>query len=488
MKLIAPPSKSTKEDKKRAAEKLANLSSFKWVHEMWQLAKSLDGTRLIEDMSVVLWEHLAAYGHVDTDINSWHFYIDDYDRAKEHIKNVIAETYHGSRFNYIEGYQQRGVPLINSEYGGVGALDGDRDISWSFRFLTNELRVHGQLSAYIYTELHDVEWEYNGLLNYDRTPKEMGYPTTIINQGNVLPIDAPPIKAQGPGTEVETNVYSSHFSRRRCDDVTLHWIYSGIDTLGTIHPSLARGFAKIQFPHHRVELARTIALTLPAQSMLCTLSVAAVQADGQTVASNYIQHFVSDGPLPEREEAGKTLVLRRRVTDWIDAEWSDGHSSREDAAKSGSCHGSGCGYFEWEFTDEVIALIGQARRVRVFCEASARRLDTPQTDSHRYPTSFELSINDLTVHRTLLPDHPHDARGALSYLRGGRGAYGYLMRAAFEGELLQQVAATARTSGTLRFRCAVPAHTPPHGGLTVYDFDCGRFPISPTIVIEWEQG
>jgi hypothetical protein len=95
---------------------------------MWELAKSLDPTRLIEDMSVVVWEHLAAYGHVDTDVNSWHFYIDDYARAKAHIEKVVAMTYRGSTFNYIEGYQQRGVPLINSEYGGVGALDGDVDV------------------------------------------------------------------------------------------------------------------------------------------------------------------------------------------------------------------------------------------------------------------------------------------------------------------------------------------------------------------------
>lgn len=488
MKLIAPPSKATKEEKKRAAEKLANLSSFKWVHEMWQLAKSLDGSRLIEDMSVVLWEHLAAYGHVDTDINSWHFYIDDYAKAKAHIENVISKTYRGSNFNYIEGYQQRGVPLINSEYGGVGALDGDRDVSWSFKFLTNELRIHGQLSAYIFTELHDVEWEYNGLLNYDRTAKELGYHPTIINQGDVLPINAPPISSQPPGSSLEIDVFSSHFSRRRCDGVTLHWLYSGIDTLGTVYPAIARGRARIPFTHHRVELARKIALAMPAQPMLCTLAVAAVLPDGQTVAGNYVQHFVSDGSLPEREDNGKTLILRRRVTDWIDAEWSASHSTREEASQAGCCYGYGSGYFEWEFTDEVIPLIGQARRVRVFCEASARRSDTPQTDSHRYPTNFELLINELPVHRTLLPDHPHDTRGALSYLRGGRGAYGYLMRAAFEGELLQQVAATAAKSGTLRFRCAVPAHAPPHGGLTVYDFDCGRYPISPTIVIEWEQG
>ncbi|MEO6003059.1 MAG: sugar-binding domain-containing protein [Opitutus sp.] len=488
MKLIAPPSKASKEEKKLAAEKLANLSSFKWVHEMWQLAKSLDSTRLIEDMSVVLWEHLAAYGHVDTDINSWHFYLDDYAKAKAHIESVIAKTYRGSNFNYIEGYQQRGVPLINSEYGGVGALDGDRDVSWSFKFLTNELRIHGQLSAYIYTELHDVEWEYNGLLNYDRTPKELGYHPTIINQGDVLPINAAPISRVMPGAAVEVEVFSSHFSRRRCDGVTLHWLYSGIDTLGTLYPALARGRARIPFTHHRVELARKIALAAPTQPMLCNLSVAAVLPDGQTVAGNYIQHFISDGAVSEREDNGKTLILRRRVTDWVDAEWSVSHSTREEAAALGCCFGYGSGFFEWEFTDEVIPLIGQARRVRVFCEASARRSDTPQTDSHRYPTNFELLINDLPVHRTLLPDHPHDTRGALSYLRGGRGAYGYLMRAAFEGELLQQVAATVAQNGTLRFRCAVPADSPPHGGLTVYDFDCGRYPISPTIVIEWEQG
>jgi hypothetical protein len=488
MKLITPTTRATKQRAREAAAKLANTSSFQWVHEMWQLAKQLDPTRLIEDMSVVVWEHLAAYGHVDTDINSWHFYIDDYARAKAHIENVVAKTHPGSNFNYIEGYQQRDAPLINSEYGGVGALDGDRDVSWSFKFLTNELRRHGQLSAYIFTELHDVEWEYNGLLNYDRTPKEFGYPPTIINQGDVLPVNAAPISTVAPGAPLEVEVLSSHFSRRRCENVTLHWLYSGIDTLGTHHPALARGRARIPFTHHRVELARQLTLQAPAQPMLCTLSVAAVLPDGTPVAGNFVQHFVTAGPLLERDDQGNTLILRRRVTDWIDAEWSGTHSSRDEAAQAGSCHGHGHGFFEWEFTDEVIPLIGQAKRVRVFCEVSARRPDTPQTDSHRFPTQFELLINDLPVHRTLLPDHPHDTRGALSYLRGGRGAYGYLMRAAFEGALLERVAATAARNGTLRFRCAVPADARPHGGLTVYDYDCGRFPIGPTIVIEWEQG
>ena len=108
----------------------------------------------------------------------------------------------GSRFNYVAGFRAGRAPLITSEYGGVGALDGDRDISWSFKFLTNELRRQPKLSAYVFTQLHDVEWEYNGFLNYDRTPKEFGYDPTIINAGDVLPVDSaagPPRRARGAG-------------------------------------------------------------------------------------------------------------------------------------------------------------------------------------------------------------------------------------------------------------------------------------------------
>jgi hypothetical protein len=486
MKLIAPPIGPVATA--APTEKFSNEASFDWVHRMWSHAKTLDPTRLIEDMSVVAWEHLTAYGHVDTDINSWHFYIDDYAKAKAHIENVVAKTYRGSSFNYIQGRQQTGAPLINSEYGGVGALDGDRDVSWTFKFLTNELRRHSQLSAYIYTELHDVEWEYNGFLNYDRTPKEFGYHPSVINQGDVLPINAAPIARHDPGANLEVEVLSSHFSRRRADNVTLHWLYSGVDTLGIVHASLARGRAPIAFTHYRVEVARRIALTLPTEPMLCTLAVSAVTPNGRVVASNFIQHFVMKEPPPERDDRGKTLVLRRRVHDWAAAQWSGEMSPQPEGGRSGSCFGHGWGFFEWVFSDDAIGEIGRARRVHVLCEVSARRTDNPQTDSHRYPTSFELLVNDLPVHRETLPNHPHDTRGALTYLRGGLGAYGYLMRATIEGELLKQIAGSAHADRSLRLRCAVPEASLPRGGLTVYDYDAGRHPIGPTVVIEWDQG
>jgi hypothetical protein len=322
MQFIAP--ELGKKLSRNDAAKIANDSAFKWVHQMWLVAKSLDPTRLIEDMSVVVWEHLAAYGHVDTDINSWHFYLDDYPLAKAHIEEVIAKTYRGSTFNYVAGHEQGDAPLINSEYGGVGALDGDRDVSWTFKFLTNELRRHDQLSAYIFTQLTDVEWEYNGLLNYDRTPKQFGYPPLLINQGDVLPIDAPPISQVSPGSSVEIDISSSHFSRRVHTGVTLHWHYAGIDTLGSIHPNVARGWQPIPFRKNRVELALKLKLTFPAEPMLGTLWVTAVTATGETVAANFIKHFISQAPSPHYEDRDCTMILRRAASQWTKSQWTGG--------------------------------------------------------------------------------------------------------------------------------------------------------------------
>ncbi|MCI0748303.1 MAG: glycoside hydrolase family 2 [Verrucomicrobia subdivision 3 bacterium] len=228
-------------------KKLANLQSHAWVQQIWELAKKLDPTRLVEDMSVCHWEHLEYFGHGDTDINSWHFYINDYHQAKEHIDKIVKSTFVGSTFNYVPGYQHKGAPLINSEYGGIGALDGDVDVSWSFKFLTNELRRHPQISAYIYTELHDVEWEHNGFLNYDRTPKDFGYDPTIINESDVLPIDAPPASRVSPGEHIRLRVDSSHYSSRPHKSVTLQWRLGAIDTRGRWHQDLVRGAAPIPF-------------------------------------------------------------------------------------------------------------------------------------------------------------------------------------------------------------------------------------------------
>lgn len=490
-KLLAPTPAVASGDEKLIAETARKKSGEQaplsrpqdWVQDMWELAKELDPTRLVEDMSVCHWDHLEYYLHCDTDINSWHFYISDYQKAKEHIQKVVKSTFIGSSFNYVPGFQHKGQPLINSEYGGIGALDGDRDISWSFKFLTNELRRYQQISAYIYTELHDVEWEYNGFLNYDRTPKEFGYDPRFINESNTLPIDAPPIVHVKPGETVRLEVASSHFSTRAYKNVSLHWEMGGMDTRGRVHQDLALGRVQIPFPHRKVAAAHTLELRMPEAQMLCTLLVSARTADGEVLAQNFVNYFCNGTYPAAREETPRALILRGLPPNWDQASWEGEFGDRDKSRAEDSCYGFGHGYFEWKLPLDH-ADLAKARRLRVVCEASSHRIDSPQTDSDIFPTTLQLALNDVPVYNGVLRNHPHDSRGVLSYLRGGVGAYGYLVHAFAEGDLLKQIAAKDG-DGVLRFRAAVPPSAMAVGGLTIYGAECGRYPVCPTVIVEW---
>jgi hypothetical protein len=464
--------------------KINNQEAHLWVAEMWQLAKKLDPTRLIEDMSVVYWEHLNYYAHTNTDINSWHFYINDYAQARAHIEKVARDTYRGSRFNYIAGFEQGAQPLITSEYGGVGALDGDRDISWSFKFLTNELRRQPKLSAYVFTQLHDVEWEYNGFLNYDRTPKEFGYDPNIINSADVLPVDAPPVRRCQPGEHIRVEVSSSHYGKDRHENVLLQWRLTGIDVQGCVHGDLARGSVAIEFPHLRVAPAAVVEFDLPAQTMLCKLSLQAI--DGQTgkaLAQNYLEFLASAGYPAPSERVAIGTILRARPRDWSSAEWNLGVSDRDAARAVDSCYGGGAGYFEWTLPLAGVAW-DEVRRLRVLCEISSRRPDTPQTSLDLYPTTVRILVNGYLLEVCNIPDHPHDARGVLSYLDGAVGAYGYLCQAVVAGDLLGQIVAAGEQGTHLRLRFEVPASALARNGLTLYGPEAGRYPVGPTVILE----
>lgn len=93
------------------------------------------------------------------------------------------------------------------------------------------------------------------------------------------------------------------------------------------------------------------------------------------------------------------------------------------------------------------------------------------------------SIRTVPIYRAILPNHPHDARGALTYLRGGRGAYGYLCHATIECELLGEVVKNLR-GNHLRLRFLVPRDEQPQGGLTLYGDAAGRYPLGPTVIVD----
>jgi hypothetical protein len=328
-----------------------------------------------------------------------------------------------------------------------------------------------------------VEWEYNGVLNYDRTPKQFGYDPRIINESNVLPVDSPPIQRLTPGATFRLPVSSAHFSTQKYEDVCLVWQIAGMDTRGRLHQNVAKGSVPISFPHRKVATAHTIEARLPDQSMLCVVLVNARSREGKTIAQNFVHYFVTSGYPLAQETTPRALILRGVPAGWARSEWSEGAGEREKERAEDACYGFGHGFFEWLLPLEG-AELSKARRIKVLCEASSHRSDAPQTDDNVFPTTLQMFLNNVRVYRAPVRNHPHDSQGVLSYLRGGFGAYGYLAHASVEDVLLQQVA-KGGNDGVLSLRCEVPADALVRGGLTIYGAECGRYPVCPTVIVEW---
>jgi predicted transcriptional regulator len=175
--------------------------------------------------------------------------------------------------------------------------------------------------------------------------------------------------------------------------------------------------------------------------------------------------------------------LRALPTQYSSANWSAQRSDRAAETSDDVCYGDGCGHFEWELP-LTAAEYRNVRRMRILAETSSHRVGDPQTDQNIYSTTLHILLNGLPVYQGVLRNHPHDSRGSLSYLRGCRGGYGFLIHAFAEDDLLKKIVASAHGE-FLRLRLAVPRETIPQGGLTVYGAESGRYPVSPTVILEW---
>ncbi|RKU29816.1 glycoside hydrolase family 2 [Candidatus Poribacteria bacterium] len=448
-----------------------------WVREMYHLAKSLDTTRLIEDNSPCL------YDHVETDINSWHFYINDYDRAKEHIANVVAETYPGSAFNYAGGNVQSDAPLINSEYGGISAGAGDKDVSWCFKYLTNELRLHPKICGYIYTELQDIEWEHNGFMNYDRSVKEFGYDYLDINTLDFIAIDYPPGTTVAPGDEIKADIYASHFSHKTITGTTLHW---QLDTMSATHwqpdtmsatGSFTRGIisgsVEIPFPQYQVQHVHQLELQIPdIYPAVGTLHVWVTDHTGTVVARNFInfEHFVE---LPDPVELHyQTVHLNYTPGNISESSWDEPTTDAQLFSAVGS------GYVEYEVSlPEGLSTTDVSEPELVF-EASSAYGGARQTEPEKYPSDVTISVNGVEIDTIRIPDCPADARGVLSYIHGQPGIYGYL----YNIKLDPSIVLNGKTD-TLRVRYEVKADAEAKGGFALYGARMGRYPTGPHLLI-----
>ena len=449
-----------------------------WVREMYHLTKSLDTTRLIEDNSPCL------YDHVETDINSWHFYINDYDRAKEHIANVVAETYPGSAFNYAGDNVQSDAPLINSEYGGISAGAGDKDISWCFKYLTNELRLHPKICGYIYTELQDIEWEHNGFMNYDRSVKEFGYDYLDINTLDFIGIDYPPGTTVAPGDEIKADIYASHFSHKTITGTTLHWQLDTMSATGEVTRANVSGSVDIPFPQYQVQHVHQLELQIPdVHPAVGTLHVWVTDQTGTVVARNFInfEHFAASTASVESngsDSRGWVTQPLHAPGNVFESTWDEPTTSEQLFSAVGS------GYVEYkvplpESRGWATQPLRDIAAIELIFEASSCYGGARQTEPEKYPSDVTISVNGAEIDTIRIPDCPADARGVLSYIHGEPGIYGYLYNVKVDPSLILN-----GKTDTLTVRYEVKADAEVKGGFALYGARRGRYPTGPHLLIQ----
>ena len=471
-----------------------------WVVEMYGLTKLLDPTRLVEDNSP------CRYDHTVTDINSWHFYINDYRRARQHIAGVVEKTFPGSEFNYAKGYKQADAPLINSEYGGISAGLGDQDISWCFKYLTNELRKHDKICGYIYTEQSDIEWEHNGFLNYDRSEKVYGYDYWFpgfsladINAADAVVLDIEPCPVAKPGDTLTVPVFISHWSAREDARLMLHWQYDYLDRWGERHVKAAEGSRRVTWKPYQVTPAGAVVLKLTSDApAVGALLVWLADGDGKRVAANYINVHV-DAPAPRVEAMDKRRIgVRFAPSDFARWEWGGATPPTNRRAKH-KAHAQGSGHMEYVLmvpkgvpvdglasVGIIAELAAKAGGEKLAWPARKKPVDYPQTDKDvTWPSDVTVSINGVTLATTTLADDPADARGVLSHqYRHHPGSFGWLVKMEKDdAKLLDSIRRTRR----LLIRFEVAADAKHKGGLAVFGERLGRFPVDPTVVLAYGQ-
>ncbi|MGQ9652118.1 MAG: sugar-binding domain-containing protein [Phycisphaerae bacterium] len=468
-----------------------------WVEQIYKLTKGLDPTRLVEDNSP------CNYDHVVTDINSWHFYINDYEQAKKHLQKVVDKTYPGSTFNYIGDRKQDDAPLMNSEYGGIGAGSGDQDISWCFKYLTNELRKHDKICGYIYTELSDIEWEHNGYVNYDRSPKEYGYDFWFpgfsladINSPDFVVIDAPPMVELKDGQPREIPIKISHWSEKQAKALTLRWRADWIDRDGVkwqgekweTQPAAWKPYQVVDQPAIKISAAPG------AGSAVGALLVELVD-DNVVLARNYINLLVRRSS-PAVEVVGKACFLRFRPGDFSAWQWEESQTTIPAAVNADKVCIRGSGYVEYQIDTGIKSpdgLVGLDLTAEVAAKAGDEKLDWPQrkkdidypqTDVKKWPSDLRISINGVEIHRATLPDDPADARGALSHHgQYHPGSYGFLITANVQDESKVKRLFDASKDGILTIRFEVPVDAKNKGGLAIFGDTLGCYPVMPTLVV-----
>lgn len=255
-----------------------------WLKETFRWLKALDPTRLIVDNSPC-----EPNFHIQTDIEDYHFYraIPDHRRDWDQFVQEFASRSSWTFCANGDAVRTGNEPLIVSEFGNWGLPDVEllqdeqgrepwwfeTGFEWSegvvypqgvrtrfhslglervfgslekfveatqwqqllaLKYQIEAMRRQEGISGYVITELTDVHWECNGLLDMHRNPKTFHKEFAAINTDTVIIPDWVRV-AYWSGEVIQTGITIAHGAGQPMRGAKVYWRLSGGEASGEIN-------------------------------------------------------------------------------------------------------------------------------------------------------------------------------------------------------------------------------------------------------------
>lgn len=299
-----------------------SASDRKWIDGMYDFCKSLDPTRLVVDNSPCA-HPWGPNIHVRSDLDDFHFYGNIPDQAAsfaammDQVNMRPLWTYS----SYGDARRTGQEPLVLSEFGNWGlpelenlrksygadppwfaigpwwsGWEGEpgwpkgaderfkrfgldkiwrdyeefaRATQWhqfaAMKYEIEAMRRQPNIQGYVITELSDIYWESNGLLDFYRNPKVYHDLFRMINAPDVI---VSQIKSYNcwDDRQVLARLHASRFSGADWSDPVLRWAIKGGDEGETRIPALQRGetrtLGRVHWQLPRVEHSQMVDVRL----------------------------------------------------------------------------------------------------------------------------------------------------------------------------------------------------------------------------------
>ncbi|HYE00212.1 MAG TPA: glycoside hydrolase family 2 TIM barrel-domain containing protein, partial [Alphaproteobacteria bacterium] len=317
-----------------------SVDDRRWLAEAYRWLKAADPTRLVVDNSAC-----QPNFHVVSDLDDYHYYRvipdgrEEWDQLTEEFANRAHWTYspHGDAERTGE------EPLIVSEFGVWGLpnpkdlLDAEGREPWWFetgfdwadgimyphgiehrfgafgldrvfgsldgfvaetqkqqflglKYEIESMRSHATIGGYVITELTDVHWEANGLMDMRRNPRQFASDLPMLNADTII---VPKLSrwAYWSGESVVIDPLVAHGAGPALVDATLEWRCDGRSGRLAVPPAIAGAV---------VALPRLAVAVETAEPRMLRVEFTLRGRDGVEVNRNYAEVAV----FPTRDAAG----------------------------------------------------------------------------------------------------------------------------------------------------------------------------------------